>query len=308
MTLGAAHTGKERPGASAIAGKGWLGAHKWLLLRRLAQAAFLGVFLSGPWLGIWIAEGNLSSSLTFGVLPLSDPYLLLQSLAAGHAVAGAALLGAGLVAAAYLLIGGRMYCSWVCPINPVTDAARVLRRRLGFGKGWQPKRSLRLWLLAATLAVSAATGTIAWEVVNPVSMAHRAAIFGVGLAWAMVLAVFLFDAFVSRDGWCGHLCPVGGFYGLLGLRSLLRVKAARRRDCDDCMDCYAVCPEPQVITPALKGAARGAAPIVLSRDCTNCGRCIDVCSKDVYRFAWRFDDEMEPEAPGTAVEQRRNAA
>jgi polyferredoxin len=54
------------------------------------------------------------------------------------------------------------------------------------------------------------------------------------------------------------------------------------------MDCFAVCPEPQVITPALKGAVRGRGPVILSPDCSNCGRCIDVCSKDVFRFGSRF--------------------
>jgi len=47
-----------------------------------------------------------------------------------------------------------------------------------------------------------------------------------------------------------------------------------------------------VITPALKGALRGAAkgigPVILDRNCTNCGRCIDVCSKDVFEFGTRF--------------------
>jgi ferredoxin-type protein NapH len=302
-------TGKDRPGASAIARRGWLLAHKWLLLRRAAQVLFLAVFLSGPLAGVWISKGNLSSSLTFGVLPLTDPYLMVQSLAAAHALGTTAVLGALIVALTYALIGGRMYCSWMCPINPVTDAARVVRRRLGLGKGWQPTRTARLWLLAMTLIVSAVTGTIAWEVVNPVSMAHRGLIFGVGFAWAIVLAVFLFDSFVGRDGWCGHLCPVGAFYGLLGSRSLGRIKAARRRDCDDCMDCFAVCPEPHVITPALKGESRGASPMILSRDCTNCGRCIDVCSKDVFRIAWRFDDAPEgAEAEAAAMAERQRKA
>jgi len=32
----------------------------------------------------------------------------------------------------------------------------------------------------------------------------------------------------------------------------VRVAAPNRKACDDCMDCFAVCPEPQVIRPALK--------------------------------------------------------
>jgi ferredoxin-type protein NapH len=53
------------------------------------------------------------------------------------------------------------------------------------------------------------------------------------------------------------------------------------------MDCYEICPEPQVIRPALKGEKDGSSPVILASDCTNCGRCIDICSKDVFRFGLR---------------------
>lgn len=204
------------PGREARRVFGWWRAHRFLLLRRATQAGFLALFLLGPWFGIWWVKGNLAGSLTFDTLPLTDPFVLVQSLAAGHWPELVALTGAVLVALAYALIGGRVYCSWVCPINPVTDAAHWLHMRAGLAKGWQPKRATRLWVLAMVLAVSALGGTIAWELVNPISMLHRGLIFGMGSAWAWVLAVFVFDLFVSRRGWCGHICPVGAFYGLLG--------------------------------------------------------------------------------------------
>ena len=268
-------------------------AGKWLILRRLSQLGFLLVFLSGPWVGLWIAKGNLAGSLTLDVLPLSDPFVILQSLVAGHIPAVPALIGAAIVAVTYALIGGRVYCSWVCPINPVTDAAHWAHRRLNLPKGWQPARSTRLWLMVTVLAVSAATGTVAWEFVNPVSLLHRGLLFGIGFGWTFVLAVFLFDLVVSRQGWCGHLCPVGAFYGQLGRKALLRVSARGRAACDDCMDCFAVCPEPQVLTPALRGAT-GQTPLILAPDCSNCGRCIDVCDLDVFRFTHRFDAAPAP--------------
>jgi ferredoxin-type protein NapH len=112
-----------------------------------------------------------------------------------------------------------------------------------------------------------------------------------GFAWAIVLAVFMLDLFVSRRAWCGHLCPVGAFYSLLGHLTPLRVSAVSRDACNDCMDCYAVCPEPQVIPPALKGADKGIGPVILAANCTNCGRCIDVCAKDVFVFASRFQNK-----------------
>jgi len=280
--------GVERPGHEAIEVKGWLRAHKWLLLRRFTQLAILGLFLAGPWLGVWIVKGNLSSSLTLDILPLTDPFLLLQSIAAGQAPYREALLGAGIVVAFYLLVGGRVFCSWVCPMNIVTDAAAWLRRQLGLKGGKVPSAHTRYWLLAFTLLTAAVTGSLAWEWVNPVSMLHRGLIFGFGLSWGIVLGVFLYDLLIASRGWCGHLCPMGALYGLLGKRSLLRVSAAQRSACNDCMDCFAVCPEPQVIRPALKGTGQ-TTPVILDKDCTNCGRCIDVCSKDVFRLTTRID-------------------
>ena len=284
-------TPNRRPGAEATAVKGWLASHRWLIARRLSQAGILALFLLGPLAGVWIVKGNLSSSLTLDTLPLTDPYVLLQSVLAGHRPESRALVGAAIVAVFYLLVGGRVYCSWVCPVNPVTDLAAWLRARLGIVRTVRIDRSVRYWLLGTTLVLAGATGTIAWELVNPVSMLHRGLIYGVGAAWAIVLAVFLFDLLFSHRGWCGHLCPVGAFYSVLGLRSPLRVVAVRRGDCNDCLDCYAVCPELQVIKPALKGADRGLGPVILSPECTNCGRCIDVCSKSVFRFGLRQEDE-----------------
>ncbi|WP_424933301.1 quinol dehydrogenase ferredoxin subunit NapH [Amaricoccus macauensis] len=296
-------------GQEAIELKGWFGAHRYLILRRASQLFFLALFLLGPWFGIWWVAGTLAGSRTFGVIPLTDPLVLLQGVAGGHWPELTALIGAVIVLVVYALIGGRVYCSWVCPINPVTDGAHWLHERLGLQKGWQPKRSTRYWLLGTVFAVSAVTGTIAWEIINPVTMLHRGLVFGMGFVWAMVAGIFLFDLLVARRGWCGHLCPVGAFYSLVGTKSVLRVSARNRVDCDNCMDCYAVCPESQVISPALKGKP-GETPLILSPDCTNCGRCIDVCSVNVFAFTDRFDTRVKPptDAPAPTEPPARTAA
>jgi ferredoxin-type protein NapH len=148
----------------------------------------------------------------------------------------------------------------------------------------------RYWILAATLGTAFATGSIAWELVNPVSIIYRGILFGLGMGWILIAAIFLYDLFVTRHGWCGHLCPVGAFYALIGSASLLRISARHRSRCNDCADCYRVCPEPQVLAPALKQAG---SPVIGSGICTNCARCIDVCNRDVFRFAIRFDHRSD---------------
>ncbi|MBT7952323.1 MAG: quinol dehydrogenase ferredoxin subunit NapH [Gammaproteobacteria bacterium] len=276
--------------------RNWFLRQRYLIFRRLAQFSLLALFLTGPWYGYWILKGNLASSIFLDLIVFTDPYIYLQSISGGHQMGTVASIGAATILVFYMVIGGRAYCSWVCPINVVTDAAFWLRTRLGLNLSWQPKKNIRYWLLIMTLVVSALTSSIAWEVVNPITMLQRGLVFGMGIAWAIVLAVFLFDLIVSRRGWCSHLCPVGAFYGLVGKFSLIRVSAIKRQACTDCGDCFRVCPEPQVITLPLLGEENGASPIVISGDCTNCGRCIDVCDENVFHFATRFEDKLKADA------------
>lgn len=277
----------KQPGALSEKRKGWFAANRWLLLRRGCQGVLLALFASGPLAGLWIFMGNLAASRLFDTVPLADPFILLQSLAAGSVAAGSGFSGALLIACLYLVVGGRAYCSWVCPMNIITDTAAWLRQRLDMPEGTHLHRSLRYWIMVMVLVITAITGILAWELINPVTLLHRGLLFGMGLAWTIPVAIFCFDLFMSKRGWCGHLCPVGGFYSLLGLASLVRIRAAGRDRCSNCLDCYAVCPEPQVIAPALKGKD-GQSPVILAANCTNCGRCIDVCAEKVFSFGSRF--------------------
>jgi ferredoxin-type protein NapH len=282
---------KPRPGLEATQTKGFLRAHKWLILRRFSQFGILGLFLLGPLAGIWIVKGNLAYSETFEILPLTDPHVLLQAVIAGVVPHLDALIGVAIVVVVYMVVGGRVFCSWVCPVNLLTDLACCTRRMLDIRSSTQISRNSRYWMLGITLLLPLVTGSIVWELVNPVSMMFRGIVFGLGMAWVILIGIFLFDVFVSKEGWCGRVCPVGAFYSLLGSKSLVRVVAEDRDKCDDCMDCFEVCPEEQVIRPALKGADKGIGPVILSSNCTNCGRCIDVCAEDVFRFGSRFANE-----------------
>jgi len=275
----------KNAGQDSIAQKGWLLAHKWLLLRRFSQLSILLLFLVGPWFDVWFVKGSMSSSLFLQTLSLSDPFVFLQSIFAGHYPEFTVLSGALIVAVFYFIVGGRVYCSWVCPINIVTDIADGLRRVLNIKTAFNFSRSTRYGLLIAVLLLASITGTLVWELVNPVTMIQRELVFTMGLSWIVIGGIFILDAFISRRAWCGHLCPMGAFYSVLGRYSLIKINAQNRANCNDCMDCYAICPEPQVIKPALKGSG---SPLINSGNCTNCARCIDVCAKDVFTMKHRY--------------------
>ena len=260
-------------------------SYRYLILRRFVQIGILVLFFGANAWGWKILQGNLSSSSLFGVIPMSDPYAVLQMVAAGAVVASDLLIGVGVVVVFYFLIGGRAFCSWVCPINMVTDSANYLRRVFDIDRAQLQKqpisRNARYWILVMSLIVSAFMGIAAFEFISPISMFHRGIVFGIGFGWAAVLIIFLFDLFVLRNGWCGHICPLGGFYSLLGKFSFIRVHHSEE-NCTLCMKCKVVCPEKQV----LHMIGKESIP-VLSGECTNCARCIEVCDDDALRFSIR---------------------
>ena len=259
--------------------------YRYLILRRFVQIGILVLFFGANAWGWKILEGNLSSSLLLGTVPMSDPYAVLQMVIAGAVVASDLLIGVAVVTLFYFLIGGRAFCSWVCPINMVTDSANYLRRVFDIDRAQlerQPiKRSARYWILGISLIVSAFMGIAAFEFISPISMLHRGIVFGMGFGWAAISIIFVFDLFVLKNGWCGHICPLGGFYSLLGKFSFIRVHHLEE-NCTLCMKCKVVCPEKQV----LHMIGKESLP-VLSGECTNCARCIEVCDDDALKFSIR---------------------
>lgn len=258
--------------------------HRFLLLRRLSQLLVLLTFVAGPITGYQILNGNLSASRLFDSIPLSDPLLTLQVLLSGHLPEFSLLFGALIIAGFYTLFGGRSFCSWVCPVNLITDAAAWLRRKLHLPRLPVLPRYLKYALLALVLLLPPLTGLLVWEWVNPVPLVYRALLFGTGSSLWLLVAIFLLDTFISERAWCGHLCPTGALYRLLGKASPLRLAANQPQSCDLCMACFTVCPEPQVLKPVLRGHEMK----LTATDCTLCGRCIDVCNQNVFSFHSRL--------------------
>ena len=258
--------------------------YRYLFFRRFTQIGLLVLYFGANAWGWTLLMGNLSSSLLLNVVPLSDPYAGLQMLVAGAVMATDLLIGMLIVTVFYLLVGGRAFCSWACPVNIITDAAALLRRKLGvdaISKRQPASRNMRYWVLALSLIISAVMGVTAFEFISPISMLHRGIVFGLGFGWAAMLIIFLFDIFVLKNGWCGHICPLGGFYSLVGQLSLVRVQHTEE-NCTLCMKCKAICPESQV----LHMVGKESLP-VLSGECTNCARCIEVCDDDALSFSIR---------------------
>ncbi|EHH1105497.1 quinol dehydrogenase ferredoxin subunit NapH [Vibrio parahaemolyticus] len=273
----------QNAGKEAIEKLGWWRAHRFLILRRLCQLTIIALFMAGPTLGV--LTGNLSSSMLLDTVPLSDPLIVLQALATGHIPEFNALLGVVIVVVFYAILAPRAFCAWVCPLNIVTDLAAWLRRKFNIKASYRWSPAIRYWLIPVLMLGSALSGAILWTWLDPVAALHRGLVFGMGAGWVLIALVFVLDLLLVEHGWCGHLCPLGAAYGVIGRKSLLRVTAVRREDCTKCMDCFYVCPEPEVLRQPLKEGDRR----VMDQNCISCGRCLDFCPEHVFEFKNRLN-------------------
>ena len=262
----------------------WLYKHRFLMMRRSVQLTVLALYVLANGYGLKVLSGNLSSSLLFNTIPLADPFALLQMVAAGAVLGLDVIIGGLIIVLFYMIVGGRAFCSWVCPVNMVTDSANWLRRVLYLEKierkVWLG-RSVRYWVIGLSLVLSFISGVAAFEMVSPIGIMHRGIIFGMGMGFAALLSLFLFDLFAVKNGWCGHICPLGGFYALIGKLSIIRVKH-NQSACTLCMKCKDICPEKPVLS--IIGKESGA---IVYGVCTNCGRCVEVCDDDALGFGVR---------------------
>lgn len=266
--------------------------NRFLILRRIMQLSLMFLYVMGNYAGWTVLQGNLSNSLILGTIPMSDPFAIVQILLAGGIVAFNALIGALVVLLVYGMFVGRAFCAWICPMNMVTDLANWLRKVLQIDETerriWM-NRNIRYWILGLSLALSLLFALPAFEFVSPIAMLHRGIIFGMGAGLAAVVIVFLFDLFVHRNGFCGYVCPLGGFYALATKFSLLRVKHDQEK-CTLCMKCKEVCPEKEVLHMVGKRSE-----FVTMGECINCGRCIEVCDDSALKFSIRTFVEKQKE-------------
>lgn len=260
---------------------------RFTLARRALQLALLLLFFgTAHWgwtlLSAPLLEGNFSAAMLAGFVPLADPFAALQMLATRHLLVPEVWIGAAITFGAWLLVGGRTFCAWACPLNLVTDAAAWLRARIGLRDLVNIAPRTRYGLLALALLLSALGGVAAFEWVSPIGYLHRAIVFGSLAGLVAVAGVFLFDLAVLRNGWCGHLCPLGAFWSLAGRAGLWRVRFDDA-SCTRCGDCVRVCPEPRV----LNFAHVAERTFVDGGECTNCGRCVAICPEDSLAFGLR---------------------
>ncbi len=263
------------------------GRNKWRNRRWATLIVVNLLFVVSYYFDVQLLEGALTASRFVG-FHMADLNSALQVMLAYKHVVLNLLIGTVTIFILWWILGGRTFCSWVCPYHLVAEWAEALHLWLA-ARGWavdiQFHRIGRAVFYVIFVLLALLTGYTVFETISPTGILSRALIYGPGLALLWVLALLAFEIFVSRRAWCRYVCPIGITYGLVGsLSSPVRIEY-NVQACHHEGDCRKVCLVPHVLDVTIRGRAL-AEDTDLGADCTRCGLCVDVCPTDslTYKF------------------------
>lgn len=214
------------------------------------------------------------------------------------------------------LVFGKAFCSWVCPVAPLSDllrgrkarekdecertqaAHRVLERwsdtNAAQAEKHKPFRSQvdgRHVVLAGSLASAAVCGFPVFCLVCPIGLTFASAIalyrligFNEPAIEVLVFPALLVLELTVFRKWCHRFCPVGALLSLLsrGSRTFkphVNASMCARHAGSSCAACAQACPEH--IDPCADLGDRSLA------ECTRCGACVNTCPAKALSFVNR---------------------
>jgi ferredoxin-type protein NapH len=262
-------------------------AKKWRRRRWATLIVVNLLFVLSYMFDIQLVEGALTGSRFVG-FHMADLNASLQVMLAYKRVLINLLIGVVTIFLIWWVLGGRTFCSWVCPYHLLGEWAEMLHLRLvkkKLVKNHTFDRRARTWLWLTFALLAFITSYTVYETISPTGILSRALIYGPGLALAWVMALLLFEIFYSRRAWCRYACPIGLTYGLVGVTSPLKVTHNVGK-CFNDGACRQVCLVPHVLNSTIRGRARKV-NTDLGADCTRCGLCLDVCPTDALSFKFK---------------------
>ena len=215
-----------------------------------------------------------------------------------------------LVLVLFMLLAGRLWCGWVCPLGLLSDLLTRIRTSLGIaqvrlskkmreGLVWAKYVLLVLSLGVATVAAFPALADQRLSLVDPFCQICPSRIFSAfftfdDVCWTVthdpititftVLGLIAFSMFfiglTVRRFWC-RLCPIGGMTALFNRAGLVMLAKDASR-CTHCGSCARTCPLD--VQRVYEGRTKDA---VTSFECHLCLRCVEACPEEgCLQFKW----------------------
>lgn len=266
--------------------------HKWRNRRWATLIVVNLLFVVSYYFDVQLIEGAMTASRVVG-FHFADLNSALQVMLAFKHVVLNLLIGTVTVFLMWLLLGGRTFCSWVCPyhlLSEIAEKAHIALVNRKIIKNRTFHRGVRMVFYVVFAVLTLLTGYTVFEFISPTGILSRAMIYGPGVALLWVLALLLFEVFVSRRAWCKYVCPIGVTYGVVGSISPLRV-SYNALACHHEGDCRKICLVPHVLDLTIKGKSWDV-NADLGADCTRCGMCVDVCPTDSLKFSFKGADKL----------------
>ena len=282
-------------------------------IRKTVRACIAPVLFVGIFVG-W-KSGTLCS-VGYDAIAYVCPLGALESLFGGWAFLPRVLI-ALVVVAAVVLVFGRAFCSWVCPVPPLSALLAGKKGRLRARREGEQaaERALSRWharsasapdqsaparkldsrhvVLAGSVASAALCGFPVFCLVCPVGLTFASAIalyrligFNEPAVEVLLFPVLLVLELTVLRKWCHRFCPIGALLSLVARGNRVLQPRADESVCarlggGACSTCASVCPEH--IDPC---ANLGDRP---RSECTRCGACVDACPTKALRFLVRKD-------------------
>jgi len=244
---------------------------------------------------------NASTKFFFNAPTYSIFYKLQDTIVSGWDSMYLDLVLPLLIFVVLVLLLGRVWCAWLCPLGLPQDLLSMLRRRLGIKYVEVPPHwadllhSMKYLALLLILFYTFALGVgslgikefrtvlpLVYEVLDPnrgfyvyLQMPLGLAPWSTYVPWLSILtaAFFTVTCFFIRRFWC-HICPAGAMMSFLNRSALIKLKKDPSK-CTHCRICYRVCP-----MEILKVYEERKVRDVSSSKCIHCYSCVDNCPED----------------------------
>lgn len=270
------------------------------LYRKIVQIFSIAFLVAVPILvvnEIYSIIGNLYSITIFGI-DIVDPAMALQTILLSREFIEVLLIGI-ILPIVLALIFGKVFCSWMCPFNTLSEYWHIITKKIFPAKVKKSKSKLleinpnpRIYwgililFLALTLILDfplitflSAPGIISAEI------SHYVMGMGLGLEIFIVLGIIFIEGIIFKRYWCKYVCPVGGVLSVFRTPKTLRINHNE-----------SICSCGANAEPRSRSCPLDLSP---KRDnlypyCYNCGLCIKTCEKTGFSaLSFGFGKKIE---------------